>query len=216
MKAEIQVTKDHYDFFKYVNMERWCSYYTQVEEIVKSGAKKIMLIGVGDGMTIDIAKRINPELKFLKVDFDPELDPDVCADVCELSSYIDDTNRPDAIVCCQVLEHLPFEKFEKALEEISKSLNDGGKFILSLPDGGFANRFRVDIPKIHINCLFKMCLFWKKEFQFDGEHYWEINRAPQYTAKKIRKYIKKYFSIQREYHVKYNDYHRFYILEKKL
>lgn len=212
---DIQVTKDHYDFLSYVNMERWCSYYTQVEEIIKSGAQNIMLIGVGDGITIDIAKKINPQLQFIKVDFDSELEPDLCADVCELSEYIDENNRPDAIVCCQVLEHIPFGKFEQALEQINKSLKDGGTFILSLPDRGYANRFRIDIPKIHINFFYKMCLFWKREYKFDGEHYWEINVAKKYSAKRVRQSIQKYFTIQREYHVKYNDYHRFFIGKKR-
>ena len=73
MNNDIQVSKEHYDFFKYVNMNRWCSYYTQIEEIIKNAKKRIMIIGIGDGITIDMTKRINEKLELIKVDFDKEL-----------------------------------------------------------------------------------------------------------------------------------------------
>jgi len=158
MNNDIQVSKEHYDFFKYVNMNRWCSYYTQIEEIIKNAKKRIMIIGIGDGITIDMTKRINEKLELIKVDFDKELNPDICADVRELSKYIDNNNLPDTIVCCQVLEHIPYSYFDETLKEIKKCLAYDGKVILSLPDSGKMRRVHIDIPKIHVNYYAKKCI----------------------------------------------------------
>ena len=47
--------------------------------------------------------------------------------------------------------------------------------------------------------------------KFNGQHYWEIGKKG-YSTKKIRKIIKKYFKIQKEFIPFENQYHHFYIL----
>jgi hypothetical protein len=49
--------------------------------------------------------------------------------------------------------------------------------------------------------------------KFNGEHYWEIGKQG-YPASKIRKILKKYFKIKKEFIPFENQYHHFYILEK--
>lgn len=45
-----QVNKEHYDFNKYVSIERWNSYYYQISEVTKlKDIKTILLIGEGGG-----------------------------------------------------------------------------------------------------------------------------------------------------------------------
>lgn len=204
-----QVTSTHYNFIQYVTEERWCSYYNQMKEIISSGAESVLLIGVGDGLIPYIMSKVNPAIKIVTYDFDKRLNPDICGDVRKLSLQVD---KFDAIVCCQVLEHLPFDEFEGVLSQIGMSMNKGGKLILSLPDSGSTIRFWFRCPYIkEHNFLYKVPQMRKTEYQFDGEHYWEINGARIYTAGKIRKIIKKKFKIEREYLVNHNPYHRFYI-----
>lgn len=208
----IQVNKNHYDFMRYVHINRWCAYYQQINEVVNSGASKVLIIGIGDGIVADMIKNIEPDTIITTVDFDSELNPDICCDICELSNSVE--KEYDAIVCCQVLEHLPFDKFLLCLTELKKCMTNRGRLILSLPDSGLPLDIKLHTAHIHIRNIIKICHFWYKDFKFTGEHYWEINSAAKYSAHKIRKDIKKVFSIVDEYVFEYHTYHRFYICER--
>ena len=208
----VQVSLEHYEFLKYVTEPRWCSYYKQIEEIINSKAKSVLLIGVGDGIVPYIISKICSDIKVATFDFSDELKPDICGDVRELSSYFDGVSEYDAIVCCQVLEHLPYDEFDKILYQIKMCLKESGKFILSLPDRGVKVRFLLHIPKLlDIKFLFNIPRIWCKKFIFNGEHYWEINSTWMQRSKKIRKVIDNHFVIEKEYLVEQNTYHRFYI-----
>lgn len=212
---DIQVEKEHYDFTSYTTLERWCSYYQQIVEILECGKKEVVLIGVGDGMIEYIVSKIDPTIKFITVDFDKNLSPDVCCDILQLSKFMN--KKVDVVVCCQVLEHLPHDDFQRALKEICSVLKDDGTLILSLPDGGFDVGLNMKIPKIPMIGRFgRICRFYRKEFSFDGEHYWEINGARKYSLRKIRKEITSVFFIQKSYSVKYNFYHKFFVCTKQV
>jgi len=68
---------------------------------------------------------------------------------------------------------------------------------------------------VKINYGRSLCRFWKNEFIFSGEHYWEINSAKKYSRSKIRRVMEQYFCVISEYLVPENPYHRFYILQKE-
>lgn len=207
-RMEIQVQKEHYNFLDYVDAHRWSSYYCQLEEILQTKAAKVLLIGVGDGLTVQILKDIAPDISVETFDFDKELHPDITGDVRNLSKHTDATY--DAIVCCQVLEHLEFSEFDNVLKEISRKLRRGGTAVISLPDSGVGVRIQVKLPKMNINYSRSLCRFWKRDFIFNGEHYWEINSAVKYKCSRIRKIIEGYFCIKNEYLVPNNPYHRFF------
>lgn len=207
---EVQVDKSIYNFSDYVKEERWCSYYNQIKEILESNAKEVILIGVGDGIVKEVVNIIAPSTRIITVDFDSELKPDICCDILELTKYFD--NKVDLVVCCQVLEHIPYDYFFKALYEIKSILKDDGKLVLSLPDGGLEIAGNIKIPTFPVKKWGRRyCRFYKKDFVFNGEHYWEINGAKKYSLHKIKKDIMKYFIVNRNYSVKYNTYHHFFI-----
>lgn len=207
----LQVQADHYDFLNYVSEKRFCSYYKQIEEIMKCNAKTVLLIGVGDGIVQSIITMLLPEIRVTTVDFDASLQPDICCDVRELQSVIKE--KYDAVICCQVLEHLPYENFEYILAQIRNILKVNGRLILSLPDRGLELRINIHIPGLKGFSVYKrFCRFYKKNFLFNGEHYWEINVSKLYHIKRVRNSIKKYFQIDREYLVANNTFHRFFVL----
>lgn len=210
---KVQVAKEHYNFVDYVDEHRWSSYYCQIAEILRSNVSKIMVIGKGDGLAVQILHTANPNLQIETFDFDSELHPDIVGDVRKLSECV--VSQYDAILCCQVLEHLAFDEFEQSVMEISACIQGGGIAIISLPDSGVNMKVQIKLPKIWINCYKSLCRFWKKDFQFNGEHYWEINSAIKYRCAKIRKILERYFAVKDEYCVENNTYHRFFILEKK-
>lgn len=209
----VQVDSKHYKFSEYVGEDRWCSYYKQIEEIINCKAKSVLLIGMGDGLVPNVVSQICDDIKITTFDFAEDLNPDICGDVLELSSNANiQGGGYDAVVCCQVLEHLPYEEFEKALRQINTCLKKSGKLILSLPDGGTEMAFSLRIPKFCKMSFFcRVPKIWRNTIEFNGEHYWEVNTARTYTARKVRKVIKSVFNLEKEYLVNNNHYHRFYI-----
>lgn len=218
---QIQVTKDHYNFLKYVNEERWSSYYEQIKEClsVVEGEGEALYVGIGDCLVPRLITMINPNINIETVDFDEALNPDYVTSVLVMSDVI--KKKYDCIICCQILEHIPFSDFYNALKEISKCLKSTGYLILSLPDCGREIRIRINIniPKILkweiINKDYRIKFCRKKPFINTEEHYWEINGGKSYNNKKIKKIINSLFLIEKEYLVNNNSYHHFYICKKK-
>ncbi len=209
----IQVTKNHYSFNDYNDINRWMSYYYQVvNSICLEG--KILIIGKGDGLLEVIIKKFNPLAKIITFDYAEDLEPTVCGNVNNLDAFFDD-NEFSAVICCQVLEHLPFIDFKNILYQINRILRINGKLVMSLPDSGICLSFYTHLPKIgDHSCTIKICRFYKKEFKFNGQHYWEINGANKYSLKKIKSTIEAEFKIKDVFLVPQNSYHRFFICEK--
>lgn len=203
-----QVNKNHYNFEKYTTLPRWISYWNQLNEILKLKPKSVLVIGPGDGIVVEALKLHIDVVKTL--DIAEDLKPDYLGSVLDIQSAT--TEKFDVIVCCQVLEHIPFEQFESALKSIKQNCNHA---LISLP---FAHtnliEFFIRLPKMicfYFNLIFPK--FYKK-WKFDGEHHWEVGCKG--TEKKvITQKILKYFKIQNEYHVKFHHYHIFYVCDSK-
>ena len=88
------------------------------------------------------------------VDIDPALGPDVVGSVTRLPF---DDDAFDVALCCEVLEHLPWDEAEAALQEVSRVVSRGA--VVSVPDvtpwagvatplywALYANRLRGDLP----------------------------------------------------------------------
>ena len=210
---KVQVKKSHYNFEKYVDEHRWDSYYWQIVEALKAEGDNILVIGVGDGIVIDILKKYGRNVTTL--DFDSKLKPDVTGSVTEIDKLVD--GKYDAILCCQVLEHIPFGEFEGIIRMIKDKLNKSGIFILSLPNCSIQWKINLKVPKMPV--LDKRILT-KKPFQKDwdiekdgfGEHYWEIN-AKGTEEKVVKKLLRKYYTIEKRFIPSNNLYHIFYVLK---
>jgi predicted SAM-dependent methyltransferase len=71
---------------------------------------------------------------YLTVDIDPSHEPDILADVCDLSSV---ASGSAAEVCAShILEHIPWPLAYKALSEWARVLCPGGRLRLAVPDVG--------------------------------------------------------------------------------
>lgn len=194
-----------YSFKKYVYLSRWVSYWHQISEVLELNPQSILVIGKGDGIVADIIKKYVPETKVL--DIDEKLNADIVASV-ENIPFND--NSFDVILCAEVLEHLPFEKFEKCIIEISRVSRNG--VVLSLPHFSPQVKLKFKIPFIReVEIAPKIPFFIKHKF--NQEHYWEIGKKG-YSPAKIRKILKKYFIIKNEFIPFENQYHHFFALEK--
>lgn len=179
----IQVNKEHYFDDKYNHKARWLSYYYQIKEVINLKPAKILEIGIGNGLVAKYLQERNYNLTTL--DLDKELKPDITASVLKMP--VED-NGFDLILCAEVLEHLPFENFSQALDEIKRVAKNN--VILSLPDHRRTLlNFTVKFPFIRqFNIFIKIPSF--KKHKFDGQHYWEIGKSG-YPVSKIKENIKK-------------------------
>jgi SAM-dependent methyltransferase len=170
--------------------------------------RSILEIGVGKGVIRQVLKCFKG-ITHTTIDIEPSLGPDIVGSVLELPF----ANREfDCVLCCQVLEHLPFEDFAAALQEIHRISNR--IVILSLPD----KRRR---------CGLAVCLFrygWRKlEFNFEragakkarlaSRHYWEIGHTKATSGRNVIKAMRQAgFNIHKSYRLEKHQWHCFFVL----
>lgn len=201
-----QVDKTAYQFFSYAHPGRFVSYYHQLAEALTLNPESILEVGVGDGVFRDYLKN-NTNVPYTSVDVAGDLSPDVVGDVTKLPFK---DGSFDVVCAFEVLEHLPFEKFDQALTELDRVSKRA--VVLSLPHFGPPVKFLFKLPFFpEITLAFKIP--FPRKHVFNGQHYWEIGKRG-YSPQKIRGILKKYFTIEKEFVPFENQYHHFYILTK--
>lgn len=196
------------DYFSsnYNDKKRWMSYWYQAREVLQFNPADILIVGKGDGLISEYFKLRG--LKTITLDIDKSLNPDVVASVLNMP-FSD--GEFDAVLCAEVLEHLPFGDFNKALSEIKRVTRSGA--VISLPHFGPAIRFLIKIPFLP-ELKFILKLPYPIKHQFKGEHYWEIGKR-NYPLKLIKsEIIKSGFSIKSDYIAFENPLHHFFNLKK--
>ena len=194
-----------YKFYQYDDQGRWISYWHQINEVLKLKPEDVLEIGIGNRTVSDCLKKHGLNVKTL--DIDKNRNPDIIGNVESMSLK---NNSFDLILCAEVLEHLPFEKFEQCLSELRRVSKRN--VVLSLPHFGPPIKISFKIPFIkEIKIAFKIP--YSPKHKIGGVHYWEIGKKG-YSSRKIRNIIKRYFKIKKEFIPFENQYHHFYILEK--
>ncbi len=204
---EKQVDIKHYDFNNYCTKDRWASYWNQIDEIVKPRPQRVLEIGIGDGVVANYIKK-NTNIDYKSFDIDEELKPDYVGSIENIKL---EDNSFDLVCAFEVLEHLPFEKLEKVLNELSRVAKKN--VIISLPHWGRHFSVSVKLPFFKkINWQFKGSIFPIKH-KFNGEHYWEIGKR-EYPLKLIKNKIKDVgLEIVGDFVPIDSPYHHFFILK---
>ena len=191
---------------KYESAERWTSYYTQVDEVLHFQGKTCLEVGVGNGIVSDALKRQG--LDVITLDIDPALAPDVVGSVERI--LLPDVSV-DVSLCAEVLEHLPFEKFEACIKELARVSRLG--LVLSLPHWGYTSRVILDLPGLPpLRAAWKLPI--KKILSPGGVHFWEIGRA-DYPLSRITKILRQHFSLEKDWLSPWMPYHHFFRLRKR-
>ncbi len=204
---EKQVDKEHYSFDRYLYPDRWASYYYQLREVIKARPQHVLEVGAGDYVLKNYLLK-NTEIKHTSVDIAEDLHPDVIGSIDALPLK---DNSFDAVCAFEVLEHLPFDKFEASILEMKRVSKK--HIMISVPHFGPAIRFLCKIPFLpEIRFAFKIP--FPKKHEFNGQHYWEIGKKG-YSPQRILDILEKHFTISKEFVPFENQYHHFFILEKK-
>lgn len=203
-----QVPSSHYFSLKYDSKERWISYWYQIKEVLATKPSNVLEIGVGNKLVSSYLEKNGIKLK--TCDFDKSLKPNYIADVRKLPFK---NKQFDTVLCAEVLEHLPFGEFTKALNEIVRVSKK--YIILTLPHFSLTNvyigaKIIPFIPKKE----FTMKIDYPFQHRFTGEHYWEIGKK-SFALSRVKSEIKNCgVLIKKSYYPKENPYHHFFILKK--
>lgn len=203
-----QVEAEHYRFQKYVGRDRWMNYWYQIKYVLASSPRKVLEIGPGDKTVSQTLKKCGIEV--VTADIDPALGPDVVAPVTALP-FAD--REFDAVLCSEVLEHLPFTEFVRALQELKRVTR--GRIVLGLPHPGIVFLLLAKLPLLRYSKIFFKIPFFYKRHVFNGEHYWEIGKK-EYGLGLIKGVFDSVGLDLIESRVWYDDPgHRFFILEAR-
>lgn len=209
-----QVDKKYYSQPKYSTLDRFITYFYQIDSVRKTEAKKVLLIGVGDGAVPFYLEKVLG-LEITTCDIDAELNPTVTADIRQLPFS---ENEFDCVCAFEVLEHIPFEEAEKAYYELVRVSKKN--VIISIPHRrtGFELVFKFPyarslVKKDYLRLALRLPVKFPG-FAISKQHYWEID---WYTTKlsKVRSLFKSKCKITSETTPVLDMYRRFFVLEKK-
>jgi SAM-dependent methyltransferase len=211
--GEVQVGNGYYLTEEYASIERFISYFYQLDTIRNVNPSSILIIGVGDDVIPNLLRKAIPKVTTL--DIDKSLQPDVVGDVRSLPF---EAGTFDLVCAFQVLEHLPFDEQDKILSEMNRVSNK--YVILAVPHRrtGFEIVLKFPFMRTLIKKDFlRLSLLFPIKFagfEASGQHYWEID---WFTTKlsAVREKIKKHFVIYKEFTPVLDPYRRFFVLKKK-
>jgi hypothetical protein len=204
---EVQVDKGHYEFDQYGFEERFISYYWQFKKVLGLKPESILEIGVGDGVFGDFVKR-NTTIFYQSLDIAPDLKPDLMGSVTDIPVP---ENSYDVVCAFEVLEHIPFEEFEKGVSEMMRVTKKYA--VISVPHFGPSVSFSLKVPFVPL-LRFSFKIPFPKTHTFNGQHYWEIGKK-DYPPSLIRQIFKKYGTIISDFVPFGSPYHHFFVIQKK-
>ncbi len=204
----------------YNSKERFNSYWHQIDEIEKLEPENVLEIGVGRGFVAEYLKKYGFDVT--TVDLKEWTNPDVIANILKLP-FAEESF--DVVGAFQILEHLPFEKFEEVISELYYVCRD--HVVISVADVRFY--FKIDIEFIKFVDSEKLLTLPLNKFLFASKlnkilgsledpktksHYWEIGRK-DYPMWRIKEKIKSVgFCIEKKYRIFENPYHTMFVLSK--
>ncbi len=212
-EREKALSKNDYFNESYFDKNQLFSLCEQMSLIYKYSQEftepKIIEIGKGNGFVSDFFKKA--AYHFQTFDINKNLEPDIEGNILEFSTIVE--YRPDIIVACEILEHLPFDMFEDSVKEIARGT---GKYvIITLPEFKkfFGANIELRLPKRKVFSVpFFIKLRGNKALGIG--HFWEIDFDKRSKRNNIEKIFKKYFNIIESGNFHTNPYHNYYVLEK--
>lgn len=204
-----QVEAEHYFRRGYDTPKRFASYWHQVDLALAHAPRTVLEIGPGNGFLSTYLRRAG--LDVTTVDLDPALGPSVAAALPDLPFP---AAAFDLVVCYEVLEHIPFDRFVPCLKEIGRVSR--GNVAISIPD--YERCFKLDtmLSKIwSIHFVVNVPRLFPPTHRFNGEHHWEIGKRGYRTTRVLAAMRDAGFDIRRHWRAFETPYHHFFDLTKR-
>lgn len=199
---EASLSRDRYFSDRYFSLKQLFALSHQLHEIHALKPADILEIGPGNGFVSSFLRRAGYDV--VTADINAELSPDICASIEELPSHLEGRVF-DLVVCCEVLEHIPFAEFEDNIRTMSTV---GRRLYLTIPDCrrvfGFGGVLR--LPK-WAPPLLNRYVETSSTIGIARSHYWEIGSSPETSAKNIRSILEKYYTDVQSERFALNPYH---------
>lgn len=203
-----QVAPSHYFRKEYDSKGRFCSYWHSIDEIRSLDPESVLEVGIGNGFVSDYLKK--RRINVVALDIDERLDPDCVGSVLDLPFLCDSF---EIVACFEVLEHLPYEDFPRALSELYRVSNS--HVVLSLPDLSRVCRLYICLPKAgELKMLIPLPRLKPLIRKFDGGHYWNIGTAGYPFRKVVAEIRQAGFEVEKSYRVFEISWHRSFVLRK--
>lgn len=196
----------------YLRQGRMFSFAHQVEEVLAFQPKRVLEVGPGPGIVTHALRTGGVEV--ITADVEETLKPDLLASVTDLPL---NDGAVEVAICCQVLEHLPFDRFETALGELRRVTSR--RLVLSLPDSSRYLEIGGYLPKMK-----RFRWSWSARGDSAGPipswrtermgHYWEIGFQGTGLNTVTRAIRTSGWQIDRTWRVPELPWHRFFSLTK--
>lgn len=192
----------HYVGLRYDTKRRWCSSWHQLDEVLARPPASVLIVGVGNGLVPDYLRNLGLEVTTLDVAGD--LAPDVVGDVRSIPL---DDDAVELVLCCQVLEHVPFDDVPTAVSELARVATS--RAVISVPRRGRGWELVLRIPPLPRLDRHGV-LPSRRRFVFDGEHCWELGTrtTPRRAFVEI---LEEHFVVERSFLVPEHLYHEFFV-----
>jgi len=198
----------------YLTRDRWLSYVTQVSALADINPGRVAEIGVGPGVVGSMIEATYAGCQYVSVDIDPTLRPKVCASVTALPF---DDGAMDAVFCCQVLEHLPYEMFGSALSELGRIATR--RVVISLPDVSpffflRARGSRRFLPRLWKGVSLPRPFPERHDFEAHGQHYWEIGKKDFPVGRVLADISRSGLVLKDHFRMVERPYWHFFVLDR--
>lgn len=124
-----QFSMSYGDYLSGLDLQNWYRYYFIIKEVIKFSPRNILEIGAGNEIVKNCLIKVFKDYKVM--DINPKLNPDVISDLREFHPELKE--KFDCLICADVLEHMPFDDFEKNLTNIHNYLTNRGKALITIP-----------------------------------------------------------------------------------
>lgn len=193
---------------KYNSKERWLSYWHQISETLEVSPRNVLVVGKGSGVVENSIRQLsNNQVDIITLDINNAVNSDIVGEVTGLPFENDSF---DAVLCCQVLEHIPFDRLPEALSEMHRVARK--RVVISLPHGRKHIKIAIDAPFFGDRQLIMKNPFTTRHCS-SKQHYWEIGRGV--ARKDVIRQMGRLFDIEKEYLNEISCDHRFFILRRK-